>query len=196
VRPAVAAVVLAAGASRRFGGDKLLAPIGGVPLVRLSVRTLLASSVDDIVVVVARGDASIREAIAGLAVRCVEATAGTGVMSDSLRAGIAAVTASAAAIVALADQPTVPAEVVDRLIDEWRSTRSAIVAPRYAGERGNPVLFDGSLFAELLVVEGDRGAREVIAREPGRVRLIDLPFAMPADVDTREDWEALARERR
>lgn len=192
----VAAVVLAAGASRRFGGDKLLAPIGGVPLVRLTVRTLSASPIDDIVVVVPRGDASIREAVSGLAVRCVEAEAGTGAMSDSLRAGIAAVSASAAAIVALADQPTVPNEVVDRLIDEWHATRNAVVAPRYAGERGNPVLFDRALFAELLLVEGDRGAREVIARASARVRLIDFPFAMPLDVDTREDWEALKRERR
>jgi molybdenum cofactor cytidylyltransferase len=71
-----------------------------------------------------------------------------------------------------------------------------IVAPMYDGVRGNPVLFDRTVFGELLAVTGDQGAREVITRDPRRVVAVPFPFAMPADIDSLADLEhARLRER-
>jgi molybdenum cofactor cytidylyltransferase len=187
----IAGIVLAAGASRRFGSQKLLACVGGVPLVRRSVETLLATALDELVVVVGSNALAVAAALAGLSVRTVTNTAYAAGMSTSLRAGLDAVQpATEAALVALADQPGVDADIVDRLVERYRADRSAIVAPVYrGGVRGNPVLFDRSLFGELRAVTGDEGGRAVIARDPGRVALVEFAREMPRDVDVPGDLE-------
>jgi molybdenum cofactor cytidylyltransferase len=193
-RPAV--VVLAAGRGRRFGGQKLLAPLGGRPLVRHTVERLLGASVGEVIVVIGGRDAApMRAALAGLSARAVELDAGEELMSDSLRAGLGALPADAPAVlVALGDQPTVAPRIVDALVGEWRRTGALIVAPSYDGERGNPVLFDRRVVPELAAVPGDAGAREVVARDSARVRLVPFPFAPPPDVDTPADFATLADE--
>jgi molybdenum cofactor cytidylyltransferase len=112
--------------------------------------------------------------------------------SSSLRAGLEALApATEAIVVGLGDQPTVPRMVVPGLIRRWRETGQPVVAPRYADGRGNPVLFAATLFPELRAVTGDQGARAVIARDPGRVALLELEEPMPPDVDTPEDLARL-----
>ena len=66
-----------------------------------------------------------------------------------------------------------------------------IIAPRFAGESGNPVLFSRELAPELLVTSGDRGARSVVEREPGRVRYVEFDFPAPLDIDTVQDLATL-----
>jgi molybdenum cofactor cytidylyltransferase len=185
----IAGIVLAAGASRRFGSQKLLASVGGVPLVRRTVARLLDASLDEVVVVLGSDAAAVGAALTGLRVRAVTNVAYATGMSSSLRAGVDALRPGTdAALVALADQPGVGWEIIDRLIDRYRADRSAIVAPLYRGGlRGNPVLFDRSLFDELRAVSGDEGARSVVARDPGRVALVEFAEEMPGDVDVPED---------
>jgi molybdenum cofactor cytidylyltransferase len=185
----IAAIVLAAGASRRFGSQKLLAPVGGVPLVRRSVERLLESSLDELVVVLGSDESAVRAAVAGLPVRTVTNREYAAGMSTSLRAGLDAIGPGVdAVVVALADQPGVGATIVDRLVERYLAGRPAIVAPLYrGGVRGNPVLFDRSLFSELRGVTGDEGGRSVVARDAGRVTLVEVAEEMPADVDTPED---------
>ena len=65
------------------------------------------------------------------------------------------------------------------------------MAPRYQDGPGNPVLFDRAIFAELLAITGDQGARPVIARDPDRVEWVRLERPMPADVDTHADYEKI-----
>jgi molybdenum cofactor cytidylyltransferase len=114
--------------------------------------------------------------------------------STSLRLGIASLGDTArAAVIALGDQPSVDAAVIDALIARHRDTHQPIVAPHYQDVRGNPVLFDASVFAELDGVCGDRGARDVIAREPERVAWVELDVPMPRGIDVPEDLEALER---
>ena len=113
-------------------------------------------------------------------------------MSGSLRTGIRAVTGDAPAVlIALGDQPYVPPTVPRALLSAWRATHPAIVVPRYEGTRGHPVLFDRRIFGEIEQLQGDVGARDVIARDPSRVRLIDVAGPMPRDVDTPADLAAL-----
>jgi molybdenum cofactor cytidylyltransferase len=112
-------------------------------------------------------------------------------MSTSLRAGLDALRPTAqAALVVLADQPGVDADIVNRLVERYRADRSPIVAPVYrSGIRGNPVLFDRALFDELRAVTGDEGGRSVVARDPERVALVEFARDMPEDVDFPGDLE-------
>ena len=193
----IAAVVLAAGASTRFGSQKLLAPVQGVPLVRRTVDQVVAAGLDAIVVVLGREDRAVHAALEGMAVQFVVNPNFRDGMYTSLRAGIRHLgrTASAAVIV-LGDQPGIRAATIVSLVDEYRRSRQPIVVPVYSGTRGHPVLFDASVFPELEAVTGDQGGREVIGRDPLRVAAVHLSFALPRDVDTMEDLRALGDERR
>lgn len=188
----IAAVVLAAGASSRYGEHKLLLPVQGKPLIRRTVEQALASRADEVVVVLGREAETVRRALDELPVRCVLNPHYREGMSTSVRAGIEALgPAVEAALIALGDQPTAGPEIADRLIESYRSTGKPIVVPSYRGERANPVLFAAWLFPEILEVQGDQGAREVIAQDPERVAVVSFAFSAPRDVDTAEDYEAL-----
>ena len=188
----ISAVVLAAGTASRFGSQKLLAPFRGATLVRRTVENVLASQVSETVVVLGRDGDGVRSALAELPVRCVTNPDFRKGLSTSLRAGIETIEPSAfAAVILLGDQPGVTATIIDQLIEEGRRSRRPIVVPEYAGVRGNPVVFDATIFSELRAVEGDQGARGVIARDPARVATVSFPFDMPADVDTPEDFARL-----
>lgn len=189
----ITAIVLAAGASRRFGAQKLLASLRGKPVIRWTVEHVRASSVDDVLVVVGRDRERVRAALDGLAVRFITNEQYAEGLSASLRAGVQALTADTrAALIVLGDQPTLGPSLFDALVSRYRQTGRGIVVPTYRGVRGNPVLFDASLFGELAAVRGDFGAREVIAHEPGRVEEVCFDCPMPVDVDTEEELERLA----
>ncbi len=190
----IAAIVLAAGASTRFGAQKLLAPLGGATVVRSAVSRAVEAGVEDVIVVGGADAAAVTAALDGLPVRViVNANAAAG-MSTSLAAGVAACApGTTAALVALGDQPLVPAEAYAAVLRAYRAGGASIVAPRYtAGVRGHPVLFDATVFTELGALRGDRGAREVIERDARRVRIVDVPLPAPIDVDDPAALAALA----
>lgn len=186
-------LILAAGASLRMGRPKQLLDWHGRPLVRAAAETALAAGLDPLVAVVGAARAEVIAALAGLPLRIVANPSYLAGQSTSLRAGVAALGPDVdAAVVLLGDQPFVTVEIVGRIVAEWRASGAAIVAPVYAGQRGNPVLFDRAVFADLLAIQGDQGARAVLAADPSRVRLVHFDDARPlADVDTPEDYERL-----
>lgn len=187
----IGAVVLAAGRGTRFGSTKQLALIGGRPLVCVTAESILGSGLADVVVVVGHDAARVREALDDMPVRVVVNDRFAEGMATSIGAGIAALDADvAAALVVLGDQP-VRAGVVAQLIERWRAGDPVIVAPVYAGARGNPVLFDAALFPDLMRLSGDRGARDLLEAAPERVTLVDFDYATPIDVDRMADIGAL-----
>ena len=194
----IAAIVLAAGASARMGRQKLTLPMAdGRPLVRAAVEQVLAAGLDDAVVVLGREAEAVASALRGLPIRTVVNPRYAEGQSTSLRAGLDALApGTEAAIVALGDQPLPDPGVNRRLVEAFRASGRAIVAPVYREGRGNPVLFAASVFDELRRVEGDRGGRPVIARDPRRVAEVPVDAPMPADIDTPEDYEAARRGRR
>jgi molybdenum cofactor cytidylyltransferase len=188
----IAAIVLAAGASTRMGRQKLTLPMtGGRPLVRLTVEQVLAAGLDEVVVVVGGDAEAVAAALATLPVRVVVNPRYADGQSTSLRVGLDALRPGTdAAVVALGDQPLPDPDVIRRLVAAFRTTGRPIAVPVYRDGRGNPVLFGATLFGELRGVTGDQGGRGVIARDPARVAEVPVDMAMPADIDTPEDYEA------
>lgn len=194
----IAGLVLAAGAATRMGRPKQLLDWGGRPLVRVAAETALAAHLSPVLAVLGSAQAEVAAALAGLPAQLVPNPRYAEGQSTSLRAGIAALPADCAAVVVLlGDQPFVTAEIVNRLVTEWQAGDQPIVAPLYAEQRGNPVLFARSVFPELLAVSGDQGARAVLANDPARVRLVPFDDARPlADIDTPEDYARLRAQER
>ncbi|MEP6492536.1 MAG: nucleotidyltransferase family protein [bacterium] len=187
----IAGVLLAAGGARRFGSQKLVATLDGVPIVRLAARAL-ADVADLTIVVVGSESLAVRAALGETDVQVVENSAWAEGLAGSLRSGILALPETAeGVIVALGDQPRLDVVVMRALIARWRDTNLPIVTARYRGERGHPVLFDRSMFAEVAVLRGDAGAKGLIERRPERVAYVDVDSAVPRDVDTPHDLTAL-----
>ncbi len=188
----IAAVVLAAGLSRRMGQAKLLMPVGGRAIVRYVVESVLAGGVDLVWVVTGPDVEPIEAALAGLEVQIVVNPAPEEGQAGSLRAGIAALPASVdAVLIALGDQPSLAPAIIPALLAARRTSPKLIVAPRYRDGQGNPVLFKREIFPELLRLTGDQGARPIIQKEPARVEWVELDLPMPPDVDTLDDYEKI-----
>ncbi|MEK0082780.1 NTP transferase domain-containing protein [Benzoatithermus flavus] len=194
--PKVAAVVLAAGQSRRMGGpNKLLLPIAGKPMVRHVVEAAVASRAAPVIVVLGHQQHEIRQALRGLKVQFVHNPDHAEGLSTSLKAGLAAVPAEAdGAVVCLGDMPRVSAGLIDRLIGAFNPIeRRAIVVPTRHGKRGNPVLWGRAYFPEMQAVAGDVGARHLIGRHADAVAEVETEDdAALLDIDTPEALAAFA----
>ncbi len=191
----IAAVVLAAGRASRMGEQKLLLPLGGRPLVSYAISAAVATEADPVVVILGHDGEHVRRALAPGRYQCVTNPHYHAGMSTSLRTGIAALPASVdGAIILLADQPLVTAQLIMRMLTQATQSPRSIIAASYAGKRGNPVYFPRDLFGELLMVTGDEGGRTVIARHPDRLHLVDVPTEETTfDVDRPEDYQRLRR---
>lgn len=185
VRP----VILAAGAGRRFGGDKLLALVDGEPLIRFAAAAY--AELCGRVTVVISSDDRLRAALDGLPVEVVVNPNAAHGIASSIRAGVGACETHPAVMIALADEPRVDRSLVTRVMQLWHETRAPIVVPRYNGEPGHPVLFDKAVFSDLMKLEGDRGAKGLIDRMGSGVLSVDLDEPRPIDIDRPEDIEQL-----
>jgi len=194
----VAAVVLAAGRSTRMGAiNKLIAEIGGKPLVRIAAEQALASSARPVIVVTGHQREKVEEALAGLPVRFAHNPDFAEGLGASLRTGIAAVPDDVdGAVICLGDMPQVDAALIDRLIAAFDPERGAlIVVPTIEGRRGNPVLWSRRFFPDLRQIQGDVGARHLIASYAEAV--VEVPVSGESafvDVDTPESLSAVKAE--
>jgi molybdenum cofactor cytidylyltransferase len=195
---AIAAVVLGAGRSSRMGGpNKLLAEIGGRPLIRHVVDAALASRARPVVVVTGHQRDKVEAALVGLPVKFVHNPHFADGLGTSLKAGIAALPADVdGAIVCLGDMPQVDAALIDRLIGAFDPDHGAlVVVPTIDGKRGNPVVWSRRFFPDLMAVEGDVGARYLIGRYTEAVAEVPLAgTAALTDVDTPEALAAVRAE--
>jgi molybdenum cofactor cytidylyltransferase len=190
----VAALVLAAGSSRRMGGaNKLLQPVGGIAMLRRAVNAALASRCTPVLVVTGADADAVQACLGGLDVQCEHNPEHASGMASSLRCGLVALPADAdAAVVLLADMPQIDGGHVDRLLAAFDPRQPKIVAPVRDGRRGNPILWPREFFAEMMAVEGDVGARELLQRHAAQVELVSFDDdAIFADVDTPAALAAL-----
>jgi molybdenum cofactor cytidylyltransferase len=192
----VGAVILAAGLSTRMGDPKVLRMFRGKPLFLYAVETAVRAGLDPVYVVGGAHTEKLKAHVQGMPVTVVHNPDFALGMATSLRVGISAIDRDvSAAFVFLADEPFIPDEVVQTLLQAYRKSRTEsshamILRPRYAGVPGHPVLFPREFFPELVRVQGDEGARCVIKRNKEHVQFID--FDNPEwgfDIDTPEDWQ-------
>ena len=183
-----AAIVLAAGGSRRLGRPKQLVEIDGEPLLRRVVRSMLATSPSECIVVL-DDEAPFDAVLDARQVRIVRiADAATG-MAASLRAGVAALDAGCdGALIAVTDQPALETRHLQALCTAWRAAPAFAIASAYAGVIGVPALLPRSWFDGVASLSGDVGARELLRSRPDVIAIAAPDLAR--DIDTPRDLSA------
>jgi molybdenum cofactor cytidylyltransferase len=186
-----AAVILAAGAAKRFGGSKLIMEYEGIPLVRRSALTALSAGCDPVVIVVRPKDKILVNAVQDLPIKIVINPEWESGQSSSLRMGLEQVPSGCGSVIfLLADQPFITADLIIKLEERHRERLSDIIAPQVDGKRGNPVLFDRRLFSELKELSGDTGGRVLFSK----YKIDWVPWndsSILVDIDTPEDYQKL-----
>jgi molybdenum cofactor cytidylyltransferase len=193
----VAAILLAAGESQRMNGhNKLLLSIGGVPLFRRSLDTLLNSELSEIVVVLGHQQELLRPFISGRAVTaCYNENYKDGHMSSIYTGWQALRGPCEGAMICLADQPLLTSMDINALIAAFAGRgRRSIVVPSYQGQRGNPVIFAYQYRTRVLQNDRNRGCRYLIDENPDQVIHLQMETDhVVADVDTPAAYEAVQR---
>ncbi len=188
----IAAILLAAGRSRRMGAFKPLLAFGGSTVIECCINNLRAAGVDEIVVVVAHRAEDVQQQLKEYDVRFVLNQNPDSEMSASIALGVEQVSSNAKGLfVALADHPAVPPEVIRILIDEWKRG-ATLVQPEHAGRGGHPVLIDLAYRDELLNLDPAQGLRALFTAHREQVRRVPVESAYVArDMDTWEDYRRL-----
>lgn len=192
----VAGIILAAGEGSRFGGQKLLAPLRGRPLVQHVLDAANASSLSPLALVVGAGaDELLAPLHLGRALVCLNPAAASG-QASSLQAGLRAAGDADAAIVLLGDQPGVTAALLQVLVARQRASGAVAVLCAWEGRRMPPSLLHRDLWPAIHALSGDTGAREILAgRDDVAVVEVDPALGSLEDVDTRDDHARLLRPR-
>ncbi|MDA8187837.1 MAG: molybdenum cofactor cytidylyltransferase [Dehalococcoidales bacterium] len=187
----ISGIILAAGRSVRMGQPKLLLNLQGRSLIRHVVENAVESRLDKVVVVVGNEAAKVRAEIERYDVQIVENPAFAEGQSMSLRAGLRAVDPKTQAVLVLmGDQPFVNSAIIDALVERYKQENCVLVVPDYVGQRGAPVLFDRSLFHELLAVSGDKGGRDIVKEHLHRACVVPIESGLAArDIDTWSDYQ-------
>jgi molybdenum cofactor cytidylyltransferase len=185
----VAGVVLAAGASTRMGENKLLFELEGESVVRRAVGQASAAGLDPVVVVLGHDADRVRGELASLSCRCVVNPDYASGINSSLKTGIATLPATApAAVVLLADMPFVTAAMLATLVERYGAGTAPLVISDYDGVNAPPMLYDRSLFPELLMMEGEGCGKQVVRRHRSEADVVAWPAVALTDLDVPDDY--------
>ncbi len=191
----LAAIVLAAGSSRRMRGiNKLLEPVAGIPCLLRAVQAALAGGLSPVVVVTGHQRERVRPLIAELPVLERHNPDHATGMAGSIATGLAALSATCGGVVVLlGDMPLIHAGVIDRLRASGSENPDALaVVPTCQGRRGNPVLLRAALFPRVRQLQGDTGARSLFSTlGDGLVTVEVADRAVVTDIDTPESLAAV-----
>lgn len=183
-------MILAAGESRRMGGQKLLLPYGDKAIIQTVIEKVLASKVEKTLVVLGANREKIKEKIKEYPVEIVFNADFSRGMLSSVHCGFQAVTKDVRAIlVLLGDQPMIRTHVIDDLIDGYDRSKRGIVIPVYNQRRGHPVLIDLKYRDEVVHLSHDTGLRELVYNHPEDT--VEIPVDTPdilRDIDDSEDY--------
>ncbi len=188
-----AAIVLAAGRASRMGENKLVAELGGKAIVRRAAEAAVASKASPVIVVTGHERERVEAALSGLGVVIVHNPRYADGMSTSLKAGLAALPPNVEAVaILLGDMPEVEGTLVDKLAAAIDPAGKKLIAiPVREGRQGNPVVWARALFPELAKIEGDHGAKSLIAARRAVVAEVPADAGAFSDVDTPEALAAL-----
>ena len=184
----IAAIVLAAGLSRRMGAsNKLHLPVDGEPLLRRTVKTLQASDLGEIIVVLGHESQSTHALLEGLAVRTVYNEAYLSGQMTSVHCGLSVLKkAYSGVMIALGDQPALTVVEVNFLIDAYlKRSRGEVVIPTYQGARGNPIVISPQCRNDIVSGKRNLGCRKFIENNPELVEMVEMPGpGVIIDLDT------------
>ena len=188
----VSAILLAAGESKRMGKPKLLLPFGGGTVLGSTLDRLLASSADEIIVVLGAHSDKTRQIISGKPVKSAVNPNYKQGMSTSLITGLKLADSRAQRImVALSDQPLIDTETYDLLIKQSLETDKGITIPVHNGKRGNPIVLSSAYREELMQQKGDIGGRELLQLHPEDV--LEVPVdceGIYINLNTTKEYDA------
>jgi len=186
----IGVAILAAGESKRMGKNKLLLEVEGKRVIEWTVNSFKGIA-DDIVIVLGHKPRDLIPALKELGVRWTVNKSYEEGMASSFKEGIRELRNCGAAFLALGDQPFVDRDFLKKAIDVWKRRRARIVSPVYEGKKGHPVLFDRSLFGEILSLERHETIRDVIHRHVDELHLVKAGKWSIMDMDTPEDFVKL-----
>lgn len=194
--PSLHAIVLAAGASSRFGSPKQLVRVDGRPLLHAAVSRAVEVAGHAVSVVLGAHAADLAPLLRHTAASIVINRDWSEGMASSIRAGVSRLPGSCGGVMlVLADQAAVTAEDLRRLATSWRRQPDYVVAAQYGATLGAPAIFPASYFRDLTELRGDRGAQALFKRNPDRVIRVPMDSAS-IDIDTPEDLLRLDPARR
>ena len=188
----IGAIVLAAGASRRMGRNKMLLTLDGEPLVRRAARRAHAAGFSPVIVVIGNEAEQVRATLAGVECTCVENPEFAGPTTSSLHVGLRQLPDDVTAVVViLADMVHVTEAMLQAMLETARTSEAPLVVSQYGETIAPPLLFRRPLFAELLAWRGEGAGKQVVQRHRAEAAIVDWPSAALVDVDTPEDWARL-----
>lgn len=191
----ISVLVLAAGESKRMTGQhKLLLPFSGKTIIETSVDTILQARIDAVIVVLGHEAERVREVLQHRPAQFIYNSSYQSGMASSIHVGLRALAPEAGAVmISLADLPLVQAAELNILISSFLSNKEKTIAvPTFAGQRGNPVIFDLCHRPEMLALHGDVGCKSILARHPEAVLEVEMPTtSVLEDVDTMEAYNRL-----
>ena len=189
--PTIVGVVLGAGSSRRLGRPKQTLALGDTTLLGWVLRDVEASALDRVVLVLGGAADEARAGLAPRRARIAHNDAYGEGCASSLLAGLDAAGPCDAVMLLLGDMPGVDAEVIDAVLRHWGAHRPWGLVTRYEDGLGHPFVFSAAAFEALRALHGDKAVWKLLDRHPDRVRESAVARALPRDVDTWEDYEAV-----
>lgn len=188
----VTGILLAAGTSSRMGSNKLCFELNGESVLRGAVRRALAGGLSPLTVILGHEPDKARREIEDLPCRWALNPLYEQGINTSLKCGVKAVPPEArAAMVLLADMPFVSPEMVAAMIARYRVSAAPLVVSDYEGVNAPPMLYDRSLFPELLAMTGEGCGRQVVKKHRGEAEVLSWPAAALADMDVPDDYDRL-----
>ncbi len=184
----VACAILAAGESKRMGSLKQLLMWKDKTMLGHVVDVALRSEASEVMVIVGAEAEKVKQVIPPRARTVFNARYQAG-QSESVKAAVTASPDSEAILFLLTDQPNITPQVINALIQKWRETLAPIVCARVNGKRTNPVLFDRSVWNDLLTISGDTGGRAIFDRHT--IEYVDWDDSILGEADTPDEYRAL-----
>jgi molybdenum cofactor cytidylyltransferase len=193
----VAGILLAAGTSSRMGSNKLLFELEGESVLRRAAKRALAGGLSPLVVVLGHESDKTARELEGLPCEWALNPLYEQGINSSLKSGIMAVQGfkATAALVMLADMPFVTSEMIAEMIARYRTTEALLVISDYDGVNAPPMVYDRSLFMELLMMTGEGCGRQVVKRHRSEAEVLPWPVAALADLDVPEDYARVKEEK-
>jgi molybdenum cofactor cytidylyltransferase len=182
----IVGILLAAGYATRFGGNKLMHELHGVPMGVLAARNLSAA-LTRVIAVVHKGDEPLRAALLAENIEVVVCENADEGMGASLACAVRAAKNADGWVIALGDMPFIQPETISAVAEQI-AQGAVIAAPHYSGKRGHPVGFIKQFGSELMALHGDTGARDLLVRySPLVVNIATHDRGVLRDIDTAED---------